>query len=379
MYKSMNEQFKCTTIVRDASRKGGGIAAVALPLHHCLNNMFSDANFICGIDSGKDIVNKTNVGRSGLKSLFLPASAFGRIVHVHGIWTFFDTVTAIVAKKRGAKLVISPHGALEPWAFQSKGLKKRIAWYLYQKRILTEADLLIVNSLQERDNLRRLGLNGPIAVIPNGIILDGYDKQSAMKSEREKIILYFSRLDKKKGIELLIKAWRKVKNKRGHKIHIQGYGDESYRLYLHEMVSKFGLDEEIFFINPSYDEKRWSSFSSASLYILPSYSENFGITVAEALISGLPSITTTEMPWEDLTNEGIGWSVKCNESAIAEAITEAIGIDESKLALMRRRAVDYAEKHFSWETIVQDYGLAYQWVLSPDLESIPKSITNSYS
>ncbi|WP_337459531.1 glycosyltransferase [Vibrio mimicus] len=176
-----------------------------------------------------------------------------------------------------------------------------------------------------------------------------------------------------------MKAWRKVKNKRGHKIHIQGYGDESYRLYLHDMVSKFGLDEEIFFINPSYDEKRWASFSSASLYILPSYSENFGITVAEALISGLPSITTTEMPWEDLTNEGIGWSVKCNESAIAEAITEAIGIDESKLALMRRRAVDYAEKHYSWETIVQDYGLAYQWVLSPDLENIPKSITNSYS
>lgn len=66
------------------------------------------------------------------------------------------------------------------------------------KRILTEADLIIVNSQKERDNLRRLGLNGPIAVIPNGIILDGYDKQSAMKSEREKIILYFSRLDKKR-------------------------------------------------------------------------------------------------------------------------------------------------------------------------------------
>lgn len=95
------------------------------------------------------------------------------------------------------------------------------------------------------------------------------------------------------------------------------------------MVSKFGLEEEILFIDPSYDEKRWASFFSASFYILPSYSENFGITVAEALISGLPAITTTEMPWEDLTNEGIGWSVKCNESAIAEAITEAIGIDES--------------------------------------------------
>ncbi|EGR0260331.1 glycosyltransferase [Vibrio cholerae] len=378
MYKA-NRNLHITTVVKDSSKHGGGMLAVAYSVHKYLCSKLSNASFISSCASCYKVENSWIVGELGIRTFFISNKAIGDITHVHGIWTPFEFFVIKAAKKRNSKIVVSPHGALEPWAFQSKGLKKRIAWYLYQKRILTEADLIIVNSQKERDNLRRLGLNGPIAVIPNGIILDGYDKQSAMKSEREKIILYFSRLDKKKGIELLIKAWRKVKDKRGYKLHIQGYGDQSYRLFLHDMVSKFGLEEEILFIDPSYDEKRWASFFSASFYILPSYSENFGITVAEALISGLPAITTTEMPWEDLTNEGIGWSVKCNESAIAEAITEAIGIDESKLALMRRRAVDYAEKHFSWETIVQDYGLAYQWVLSPDLESIPKSITNSYS
>ncbi len=373
----MQHQFLCSTIVRDASRKGGGIAAVAIPLHLILNEIQCETNFICGVDSKKDIVNSTNIGRLGLKALFLPTAVFGGIAHIHGIWTPFDTFTAFLAKRRGARLVISPHGALEPWAFQSKGIKKGIAWHLYQKRILLGADLIIVNSKQERDNLRNLGINGPIAVIPNGIILDGYDKNSAIKSKREKVLLYFSRLDKKKGIELLIKAWRKVDNKQGYRLHIQGYGDENYRLELRDMVSKFGLEDEIFFIDPSYDQKRWASFSNASFYILPSYSENFGITVAEALISGLPCITTTEMPWGNLPNEGIGWSVNCNESAIAKAITEAFGINEFKLAQMRKQAIDYAEKHFSWKTIAQDYELAYLWVLSPDKESMPKSITTN--
>lgn len=371
------EPLNCATIIKNPSSHGGGIAAVALPLHIQLNELGANANLVCVTKPEREVVNLFSIGKNGFGALYLPKSVMRDVVHIHGIWTSFEIFLGMVARRRGAKVIVSPHGALEPWAFKSKGFKKKLAWYLYQKKSLLNADLLIVNSDQERDNLRALGLNGAIAVIPNGVVLDGYDKSAAAKIERSKIVLYFSRLDRKKGIELLVKSWKKIEDKRGYKLHIQGYGDEGYKRSLRELVSHLELNEYVEFIEPSYSGQRWVSFTNASIYILPSYSENFGITVAEALFSGLPSITTTEMPWKDLPKEKIGWSVKCNETDITQALTDAISLEENELAKMRYNAIDYAEKRFLWKNIVKEYELVYRWVLQPSKETMPNNVTTN--
>lgn len=366
-----------TTVVKNASRKGGGILAVASPLHTYMSKHGILSSFVSAEKSYEDVANAWVIGKIGGRAFCLPKEAIGEVVHIHGIWTSFEIFLGMVARRRGAKVIVSPHGALEPWAFKSKGFKKKLAWYLYQKKSLLNADLLIVNSDQERDNLRALGLNGAIAVIPNGVVLDGYDKSAAVNIERSKVVLYFSRLDRKKGIELLVKSWKKIEDKRGYKLHIQGYGDEGYKRSLRELVSHLELNEYVEFIEPSYSGQRWVSFTNASIYILPSYSENFGITVAEALFSGLPSITTTEMPWKDLPKEKIGWSVKCNETDITQALTEAISLEENELAKMRYNAIDYAEKRFLWKNIVKEYELVYRWVLQPSKETMPNNVTTN--
>lgn len=366
-----------TTVVKNASRKGGGILAVASPLHTYMSKRGILSSFVSAEKSYEDVENAWVIGKIGGRAFCLPKEAIGEVVHIHGIWTSFEIFLGMVARRRGAKVIVSPHGALEPWAFKSKGFKKKLAWYLYQKKSLLNADLLIVNSDQERDNLRALGLNGAIAVIPNGVVLDGYDKSAAVNIERSKVVLYFSRLDRKKGIELLVKSWKKIEDKRGYKLHIQGYGDEGYKRSLRELVSHLELNEYVEFIEPSYSGQRWVSFTNASIYILPSYSENFGITVAEALFSGLPSITTTEMPWKDLPKEKIGWSVKCNETDITQALTEAISLEENELAKMRYNAIDYAEKRFLWKNIVKEYELVYRWVLQPSKETMPNNVTTN--
>ncbi|MGF1753741.1 glycosyltransferase [Vibrio makurazakiensis] len=369
------DQFKCTTIVKDPSMQGGGIAAVALPLHTELEAAFGISNLVCAIEPDKKIKNSLSVGRGVFGALCIPKSAIGDLVHIHGIWTPFEFFSVLLAKRQGAKVIISPHGALEPWAFHSKGFKKKFAWHLYQKQILASADLLIVNSEQERNNLRALGLDGAIAVISNGVVLDGYNRVAATNIERDKVVLYFSRLDRKKGIELLVRSWKSLENRQGYKLHVQGYGDDAYKHSLQSLVSKLGLNEDVKFIEPSFAEQRWSAFSNASIYILPSYSENFGITVAEALFSGLPSITTTEMPWGELPIKKIGWSVECNQEKIAQALHEAISLDKDELINMRLSAIEYAESRFLWTNIAKEYEQVYRWALHPSVDIMPKSIT----
>lgn len=371
----LRKRLHITTVVKDSSLKGGGILAVASPLHNQLNRIGVSTTFICGETPHANIENSFVVGKTGVRSFWLPNKAIGDVVHVHGTWTPFEFFSVLLAKKQGAKVIISPHGALEPWAFRSKGWKKKLAWHLYQKRILTNANLLIVNSEQERKNLRALGLKGSISVIPNGVVLDGYNRTSATNGERDKIVLYFSRLDRKKGIELLVRSWAELKNKQGYKLHIQGYGDEAYKYSLQGLVSKLGLNENVKFIEPSFAERRWVDFSNASIYILPSYSENFGITVAEALFSGLPSITTTEMPWGELPVYNIGWSVECNQESVTKALYEAINLESEELVKMRLSAIEYAESHFLWENLVKEYELVYRWVLYPSTNTMPKSTT----
>ncbi|MCZ4294805.1 glycosyltransferase [Vibrio sinaloensis] len=373
----MKQKPRVTTVVKDASILGGGILAVAAPLYMTLKGRGLSYSFISGSTPYEQLDDSWSVGLLGIGALFLPRDTLGDVVHIHGIWTPFELFCFLVGKIRKKKVVVSPHGALEPWAFNSKGFKKKLAWYLYQKKVLVSSDLLIVNSCQERDNLRALGLKGPIAVIPNGVDLDGYNKHAACRNERPKVLLYFSRLDKKKGIDLLLRAWGRVENKNDFILRIQGYGDKAYKYNLLELVNQLKLNECVEFVEPKYGRDRWGAFADASIYILPSYSENFGITVAEALMSGLPSITTTEMPWQDLTLKKIGWSVRCDEEAIIAALNEAINLDEHTLLQMRSHSIEYAKKRFLWKYIAKEYEQAYQWMLQPSENTMPKSIAEA--
>jgi glycosyltransferase involved in cell wall biosynthesis len=369
------KKIKITTIVKDASEKGGGILAVAMPLHKFLQKVGINSTFVCSGEPCETITKFWTSGRFGILTFFLPKKAIGHVVHIHGIWTPFEFFSTLAAKLRGAKVIISPHGALEPWAFKSKNRKKRIAWWLYQKRLLQSADMLIINSQQEFVCLRKLGLTRPMAIIPNGVVLDGYNRSLAIKVERPKVILYFSRLDKKKGIELLLESWQKITEKRGYKLHIQGYGNSYYKQHLMELATYLKISEDVEFIEPLYGENRWSSFYNASIYILPSYSENFGITVAEALFSGLPAITTSEMPWHDLPQHGIGWSVSNVVPDIVKALDEAINLESEQLNAMREKAISYAESRFLWEDIVEQYATVYKWILDPTRENVPSCIS----
>jgi len=350
-----------TTIVRDAGHLGGGIVNVARPLHLGLMGLGADASFVSGNRPFEAIAKAYAVGMGGKGFTKLPAPMMRSIVHIHGIWTPFEYNAFREARRRGARIAMSPHGALEPWAFNHKWAKKRIAWWIYQKRLLQSADILIVNSGQELRRLRSLGLRPPIATIANGVDLEGLPAFEDMKAERERIVLFFSRIDPKKGVPDLINAWISLQDHKGYCLHIHGHGEEAYVAKIRQLIATSGASD-IKLLPPVFGAARWEIFENASIYVLPSYSENFGITVAEALTAGLPVITTRATPWSDLTNAGLGWIVGNDIKQLRNALEASMLVDSTHMSVLREKAKSYARQHFAWETITQRYAETYAWL-----------------
>jgi glycosyltransferase involved in cell wall biosynthesis len=365
-----------TTVVCDASKSGAGMASVALTVHKLLEGRLN-ADIVVGVAPEHPTRNLLVVGTRGSEFRGLSRESMRNVVHIHGLWTPFEWRAYREARARGARVVISPHGSLEPWAIRHKRLKKLAAWILYQKRILQQADLLVASSDIERDNFRELGLTAPIAVIPVGVDVserpEGLSESGMI--DREKVVLFLARLSPKKGIPDLLEAWHGMADRRGYELHIHGYGPTSYRAYLESRISALKIETHVKLLGPLYGEEKWRKLQRSSIYALPSYSENFGITVAEALLSGLPVITSTATPWGELSSRGLGWIVDNNVAQLRDALQIAVSMDADELRRIRNAARDYA-RQYMWPPIADRYVDTYNWIATP-ASTRPDWVTNA--
>ncbi|MFK4492805.1 glycosyltransferase [Bradyrhizobium sp. USDA 336] len=352
-----------TGVVRDASQSGGGMAAVALSLHHALLAQRVDARLVCGLAPEQDVEHVYVAGRTVGPIGVIPKQLLCGVIHIHGLWTPFECWAQLQARRSQALLVISPHGALSPRALDRKRLKKFMAWTLYQRRIVQRAHLLIANSEREHDHLRRSGLTSPIAIIPNGV--DGPKmpviSSENVNAERKKVILFLARLCPTKGIPDLLEAWRGLEDRRGYELHIHGFGDPGYRAYLEARIRQLGLRRDVKLLGPLYEREKWEKLHASSIYVLPSYTESFGITVAEALSAGLPVITTSATPWAHLAEKNLGWIVKNDVGQLRQALREAVSLPPFQLKATADAARHYAVQ-FSWPDIAGQYLKTFEWL-----------------
>ena len=123
----------------------------------------------------------------------------------------------------------------------------------------------------------------------------------------------------------------------GWRVLIAGPDEGGHEAEIKAAVNDAGLSNVFQFIGAVDDERKWNLYRDADIYVLPSYSENFGVTVAEALGSGVPVITTTATPWQELETHRCGWWVEAGVEPLAEALTNAIGTSSEHLMEMGLR------------------------------------------
>lgn len=284
------------------------------------------------------------------------------IMHLHGLWDAASVATGMLLRRRSSPLVVSPRGMLEPWALNQSRLKKKAAWIAWQRNVLMRSAMLHATSREEYLHFRTLGLRAPVAVIPNGLEFPvGLDERSARGEPigQLKRCLFLSRIHPKKGLPMLLQAWEALKPA-GWRLHIAGDGDARYVQEMKTLAGSLGVDAR--FEGELSGDAKWRFLASGSLFVLPTYSENFGIAVTEAMAVGLPVITTTGAPWSVLASRGMGWWVAPQTDSLRQALDDALSQPEDQLAAMGVRAKAYARSEFGWPAIGERMAQCYRWL-----------------
>lgn len=316
-------------------------------------------------DDNKSIFFKNSLDRLIIKKFIIKNSY--DIIHIHGVWSLYNSIIVSIAKQMNIPYLITPRGMLEKWALDKKKWKKRIALTLYQRNDLKHATCIHATAESEAQQIRDLGFKNPIAIIPNGINLSDFQINNTSIEKKEFLLLFLSRIHHKKGIELLIDAWNSIdKNSRNSwSVEIAGNGEKKYIESLQKLIEEYGLEDEIKITGPHFGDDKAILYEKCDLFVLPTYSENFGIVVAEALAYGKPVITTKGAPWQDLEISGSGWWIDIGVEPLKCAILEAIRLTREERINMGKRGRKLIVENYSIQTVADKMSVVYEWLLNP--------------
>lgn len=282
------------------------------------------------------------------------------IIHDNGLWLPSNYASARSAKVLNIPHIISPHGMLEPWALKHRGWKKKLVWWAWQKAAIQKAAVLHATAVKEAENLRALGLTNPITVIPNGVNMP--ERCAPHTDESERVVLFLSRIHPVKGILNLIIAWARLQPI-GWKLVIAGPDQDGHQAEIQKIIDTSSIGKQVQFIGVVDDKTKWQLYEQASLFVLPSLSENFGIVVAEALAAGLPVITTKGAPWLDLVTYDCGWWVNIGVEPLVSAMREAMALSNVDRLEMGKKGRQLVQNSYAWPKIAEDMKNTYRWML----------------
>lgn len=285
------------------------------------------------------------------------------VVHVNGCWLPACSAIQRLAQKKGYKVILSPHGMLEPWIISRHYITRKLpALLLYQRAAVKNADYIHSTADRERENLIRLGYNKKVKVIGLGIDTDQIEVKSSWAKTHN--ILFLSRVHVKKGVETLIEAIGELRKELSeYNVIIAGEGEASYIETLRQRVADAGLEGVIKFAGGVYGAEKWKLFQTADFFVLPTASENFGLAIAESLASGTPVITTKGAPWHDIETSGCGAWIEIGTQPLVEAMRHMISCSEAELQQMGENGRRLIEQKYSANVMAERMMKLYDGVL----------------
>jgi glycosyltransferase involved in cell wall biosynthesis len=287
---------------------------------------------------------------SGLRAALRRTTA--DVVHHHSIWLRTLHYAHETARRLGKPFVISPRGMMNTWAWNHHRRRKAFARAVIHPGAFEAATGWHATSEEEAGCIRSLGFRQPVCVAPNGVSIPSPDKVAATAAAWRELIgpqadrriaLFYSRFHKKKRLIELIDCWIENAPKEWLLV-VAGIPEEYSQREIEGYVMRSGANGRVRAFNGA---GRPPPYGIASLFLLPSHSENFGLSIAEALAHGVPALVTDTTPWAGLNANGAGWCVPWADYGRALRAATA----ESAESLRSRGAVgrDWVRGEYSWE------------------------------
>jgi glycosyltransferase involved in cell wall biosynthesis len=331
---------------------GSGVSDVPLAAPVALDGV-RVRYFSCGL--GRRLYRSPALGRA------LDADIAGfDILHLHSVFLWPTLVAARAARRAKVPYVLAPRGMLVRDLIARKSRVMKSVWIkLFERGNVAGATAIHVTSDLERAELVELGLAVPrTIVVPNGIdIPDLAQPQVTMPATHRPYVLSLGRINWKKGLDRLLAAMAHVPDA---DVLIAGNDEENYRPRLEAIVHDLGLTDRVRFLGSIRDEQKWELLRSATLFALPSYSENFGIAVLEAMVCGCPVVVTPEVGLARAIGEAGAGLVVSGEPKLLGSAIAALLADPLRRRSMGEAGVNLAKTQFAWPRIAEQMEHVYQ-------------------
>lgn len=283
-----------------------------------------------------------------------PAGGTRPVFHVHGIWAAPQYFAARAAHAAEVPFIVTAHGMLEPWLWSEQGwpirIKKEGYWRALGYPALRRASVVHAITPLERDHLWRLFPRNRLEVIPNAIELDG--EPNCSRRVRDKTILFLGRIEPKKGVDVLLRAFARAKIDKEWRIQIVGPAwSDAYLTQLKAIVEEFGLGKRVEFHGPLFGEEKHKLLDSAWVMAVPSHSEVVGLVNLEAASRYLPTITTHQTGLYDWESGG-GLLAEPNDVSIRRALEAACSWGDREQHDRGDASRRLVLQRYSWEAVL---------------------------
>jgi len=297
------------------------------------------------------------------------------IVNIHGLYRFPNTYATYLARRRNIPFVLVPHGSLDPYLYArsttNRLLFKRIYERLFVMPNLRAADALHYTAEEERERTSFLNLSTPSFVVPNGIDWEPYRVLPPRGAMRERwgvgdapVVLFLGRLHVKKGLDLLVPAFDELRKRIPEaQLVIVGPENDDHGKDVRRWVAERNLEHAVHFVGPLVGKDVLQAYVDADVFALSSYTENFGMTVVEAMACGLPVVISDQVNiHHEITAAAAGLVTHCDVGEVTEALHTLL-TDPQQRRAMGERGRRLVQDRYAWPAIVGALTKEYQAVI----------------
>ena len=287
------------------------------------------------------------------------------VIHMHNYRTFQNIVSAHYAKKYSIPYIFQAEGSL--LTFFHKGIQKKVFDAVWGYRMLKGATKVVAASLMEASQYKSIGIDeAKIMIVPFGIDPTEFEllpergmfRRKYGINDNQQIILYLGRIHKIKGLDLLLEAFIDVSRKLNNvKLVIAG-PDDGYLYSMKRLIADLEISSNIFFTGPLYGQEKLKAYVDADVYVLPSFYEDFGLTVLEAIACGTPVIVTDQCGTADVVEDHAGFVVPRDKTQLSSAILNILSDDKLRQKFSEK-GQSFVRAQYNWGKVAEKVESVY--------------------